>query len=144
MAGPTFDRYRFIRRADNLADDQATSAQIGLVLTSTTSQEDVQRLFLSRLRQVIWGDNAPHHWHEDFLGEGVLSLVDLSGITAPVYQPQFFLIGPKDGTNRIFRTTPFHFRQDAVFGIQIEVFHNGRRLIQGAPTDTAASADYTV
>ncbi len=82
MAG-TYVRYRQIRIADNQGD-QATPAQITGALTNSVTQEDLQYYFLSRLNQVIFGAAYPsHHWYEDFLGEGILSLKDLSASIAP-------------------------------------------------------------
>lgn len=74
----TYLRYRQIRVADNQSD-QATSAQIAGALTNSVSQEDLQYYYLSRLNQIIFGSAQPsHRWYEDFLGEGIQSLKDLS------------------------------------------------------------------
>lgn len=130
MAG-TYIRYRQIRLADNLAD-QASPAQITGALTNSVTQEDLQYYFLSRLNQVIFGAAyGSHHWYEDFLAEGILSLADLSASLAPVkVRTGIALIGPMDGMNRIFRTTPDYFVHDpSGTGRDIEVWHNGRRLI---------------
>ena len=76
--GTTYERYRQIRIADNLSD-QATSVQIAGAYTNSVTQEDLQYYFLSRLNQVIFGTAQPsHHWYEDFLGEGIKSLNELS------------------------------------------------------------------
>ncbi len=130
MAG-TYVRYRQIRVADNQAD-QASPAQITGAYSNSVTQEDLQYFFLSRLNQVIFGAAYPsHHWYENFLAEGILSLKDLSATIGPVtVRTGIALVGPKDGTNRIFRTTPDHFVHDPLgSGKDIEVWHNGRRLI---------------
>ncbi len=129
MAG-TYVRYRQIRVADNLAD-QASPAQISGALTNSVTEEDLQYYFLSRLNQVIFGNAyVSHHWYEDFLAEGILSLKDLSQNLSPVVRVGIALVGPQDGSNRVFRTTPDFFVHDpSVSGRDIEVFHNGRRLI---------------
>jgi hypothetical protein len=123
-------RYRQVRVADNLAD-QASPTQITGALTNSVTEEDLQFYFLSRLNQVIFGSAyVSHHWYEDFLGEGILSLKDLSNVISPVVRVGVALVGPKDGVNRVFRTTPDHFVHDpSVTGRDIEIWHNGRRLI---------------
>jgi hypothetical protein len=133
----TFVRYRQIRVADNQAD-QATPIQITGAYLNSVTQEDLQYYFLSRLNQVIFGGAYPsHHWYEDFLAEGILSLKDLSATIGPVtVRTGIALVGPKDGTNRIFRTTPDYFVHDPLIsGKDIEVWHNGRRLIYTATPD---------
>lgn len=144
MAGHTYERYRQIRRADNVDDQQGSPAILNAIPNSVT-QEDYQVFYLSRLRQVIFGnDPGPHHWYEDFLGEGILSLKDLSANLAPVVRKGFPFVGPRDGNNRVFRTTPLKFVHDlAGSGQTIEVWHNGRRLIQTAASDPG-QGDYTV
>lgn len=145
MAGTTYVRYRQIRVADNTGD-RATSAQISGALTNSVSQEDLQYYFLSRLNQVIFGAAyTSHHWYEDFLSEGILSLKDLSASLAPVFvRTGYTLVGPKDGANRIFRTTPDHFVHDpGGTGKDIEVWHNGRRLIWTSVANPALG-DFTV
>lgn len=144
MAG-TYVRYRQIRVADNLAD-QATPAQITSALTNSATQEDLQFFYLSRLNQVIFGTAyVSHHWYEDFLSEGILSLKDLSASIAPVkVRTGVALVGPMDGANRIFRTTPDHFVHDpAGTGRDIEVWHNGRRLIWTSAANPGLG-DFTV
>lgn len=144
MAG-TYVRYRQIRVADNQAD-RATPAQITNALTNSVTQEDLQYYFLSRLNQVIFGGSyTSHHWYEDFLSEGILSLKDLSASIAPVtVRTGADLVGPKDGMNRIFRTTPDHFVHDPTgSGRDIEVWHNGRRLIWTSVANPALG-DFTV
>ena len=77
MSGSYF-RYRQTRLADNLAD-RATPAQILGATTSSTTQEDFQYFYLSRINQIIFGaDYVSTDWWDDFLGEGILSLKDLS------------------------------------------------------------------
>jgi hypothetical protein len=140
----TYLRYRQIRRADDVTDQETSLAILGAIPSSVT-EEDYQRFFLSRLRQVIYG-NAPgtHHWYDDFLGEGILSLKDLSGILSPTVRVGFPFPDPKNGINRVFSTTPLKFVHDlAGTGKTIEVWHNGRRLIQTAAASPGAG-DYTV
>lgn len=142
----TLKRYREIRRADN-TDDQQGSAPILGALTSSTTQEDLQVYFLSRLRQIIFGDSAPgaDHWNDDFIGQGILSLKELTAGSSLAYiRVGVKLVGILDGANRIFRTTPDHFVHDpSVSGKTIEVFHNGRRLTQIDVLDPSLG-DYTV
>lgn len=142
---PSYFRYRQTRRADDTTD-QETSASILGAITSSVTQEDYQRFFLSRLRQVIYGNSpGPHHWYEDFLGEGILSLKDLSAASgAAKVRTGVALVGPKDGANRVFRTTPDKFVHDPTgTGKTIEVWHNGRRLIW-TPTADPSQSDYMV
>ena len=95
----TLDRYRQIRVADNLAD-QATSAQVSGALSNSVTQEDLQYYYLSRLNQVIFGNAfVSHHWYEDFLGEGILSLKDLSGQVPTGLQQQINNIYSYSGTS---------------------------------------------
>lgn len=144
MSG-TYVRYRQVRRADNTDDQQGSAAILG-ALTSSTTQEDLQVFYLSRLRQVIFGNAAgTHHWYEDFLGEGILSLKDLSASAGSVHvRTGVALVGPRDGSNRVFRTTPDKFVHDPTgTGRTIEVWHNGRRLIWTSNGDPSQS-DFTV
>ena len=139
----TLKRYNSIRRADNVDDQQGSIAISGVGVTSVT-QEDFQVLFLSRLRQLIWGENAPEHWYDDLFSQGILSLRDLSVGIGPLVRVGVGLVGPKDGANRIFRTTPDHFIHDPVgTGKTIELWHNGRRLTQ-TPVSDPSSGDFTV
>lgn len=147
MAGgqTTKTRYRFVRRADNVDDLQGSAAILGAITASVTA-EDYQVYYLSRLRQVIYGNTAGKHWYDDFLGEGILSLKDLTasiGVSV-VVRVGVALVGPKDGSNRVFRTTPDVFEHDlGGTGQTIEVFHNGRRLIQTTSMDPSIG-DYWV
>ncbi len=77
MPGPTKLRLSQIRLPDNL-DDQATSAQIANAVPSSITEEDFQRFFLSRLRQVMFGDQSGQHWYTDFLTPGVMSLAEVT------------------------------------------------------------------
>jgi len=141
----TLQRYRFIRRADDTDDQEGSAAILGAIGASVTS-EDYQVFYLSRLRQVIFGNTAgTHHWYDDFLGDGILSLAELTAVSSAVtVRVGVPLVGPLNGTNRVFRTTPDEFEQDlAGTGRTIEVFHNGRRLIQTATPDPSIG-DYTV
>lgn len=73
----TYLRHRQIRRADDTTD-QENSAGITGAVSSSTTQEDYQRFFLSRLRQVIFGDATGTHWFDDFLTQEILSLRELT------------------------------------------------------------------
>jgi len=133
MAGPTLARYEVIRIADNL-DDQKTAAQIKLAIPSSITEEDYQIFFLSRLREIIFG-NGTEHWYDDFQAAGIRPLRQLSQRR---FQVQ--LVGSKDGVNRIF-TTPEKFMHDPTIGLTIDVWHNGRRLMQGL---NPSVGDYSV
>jgi len=142
----TKTRYRFVRRADNTDDLQGSAAILGAISNSVTS-EDYQVYYLSRLRQVIFGNTPGKHWYDDFQSDGILSLKELTdalgggSVNVRVGTP---LVGPKDGSNRVFRTTPDVFEHDlAGNGHTIEVFHNGRRLIQTITADPSIG-DYWV
>jgi hypothetical protein len=140
----TLKRYNSIRRTDDVDDQQGSPAILG-ALTASATQEELQVFYLSRLRQVIFGETSVEHWYDDFLGDGILSLKDLSAgfgiVRVRVGVP---LVGPLDGTNRVFRTTPDYFVHDlAGNGKTIEVWHNGRRLIQTA-THNPGVGDYWV
>lgn len=144
MAAPTKTRYRYVRRADNTDDLQGSAAILGAIGSSVTS-EDFQVFYLSRLRQVIFGNTVGKHWYDDFLGDGILPLKDLSALAGTInVRVGVSLVGPLNGTNRVFRTTPDYFEHDlAGNGQTIEVFHNGRRLIQTSSTDPSIG-DYWV
>jgi hypothetical protein len=127
----TLKRYNSIRRTDD-TDDQQGSAAISGALIASETQEELQVFFLSRLRQIIFGENAPDHWFDDLFSQGILSLKDLSAASgAAVVRVGVSLVGPKDGASRTFRTTPEFFVHDpGGTGKTISVWHNGRRLIQ--------------
>lgn len=140
----TYLRHRQIRRADDTSD-QENSAAISGAIPSSLTQEDYQRFFLSRLRQVIFG-NVPgtHHWFDDFLAQGIFSLKDLTALAQAPIRTGFAFGDPRDGINRIFHTSPLKFIHDPlVSGKTIEVWHNGRRLMQTANAHPGAG-DYTV
>lgn len=140
----TLKRYNSIRRADDTGDQKDSAAILG-ALTASETQEELQTFFLSRLRQIIFGPNAPDHWFDDFVSQGILSLRDLSASSgAALVRVGAPLVGPKDGSNRIFRTVPDHFVHDlAGNGKTISVWHNGRRLVQIGTADPGIG-DYTV
>lgn len=146
MPGSTRLRYRWVRRADDTDDEQGSAAILGAITASTTS-EDYQVFYLSRLRQVIYGNANPgKHWYDDFLGDGILSLAELTAASGGSTTERIgvSLVGVLDGSNRVFLTTPDFFTHDLVgSGQTIEVFHNGRRLIQAATADPSIG-DYTV
>lgn len=137
--GPTLKRFNSIRRTDDVSDQQDSAAISGAVLTSET-QEQFQAFFLSRLRQIIFGESAPEHWYDDLFSSGILSLRDLSaslrvGVT---------LIGSLDGHNRTFKTLPEYFIHDISGGGRtIELWHNGRRLVQTSSA-SPGSGDFWV
>jgi len=136
-------RYKQTRRADDV-DDQADSAEITQAIPNSVTQEDYQRYFLSRLRQVIFGDAAGKHWFDDFEGEGIKSLSELSaGVTGDISKIGIVLIGAKNGTNRIYHTPDKFFHDPLVTGSTIEVFANSRRLIQ-TNLQNPAVGDYWV
>jgi hypothetical protein len=135
-------RYRQIRRADEV-DDQADSGEIANAIPNSFTQDDYQRYFLSRLRQVIFGDASVHHWYEDFENEGILSLLQLSqGLNQVTPKVGIPLIGARDGTNRKF-TTPDKFINNLTTMQTIEVFSNSRRLIQTSTTNPGVG-DYWI
>lgn len=142
----TKQRYDFIRRADNVDDQQDSSAILGALISSAT-QEELQTFFLSRLRQLIFGENAPEHWFDDFSAQGILSLKELSSSSgAPVVvRIGVALVGPLDGINRTFEMPSHeHFVHDpSGNGKTIELWHNGRRLVQASSSDPRAG-DFTV
>jgi hypothetical protein len=141
----TLKRYNSIRRADDTDDQQGSPSILGALVASET-QEELQVYFLSRLRQVIFGETSPEHWYDDFLGQGILSLKELTALSggAGLVRVGVELVGPKNGANRIFRTTPDFFVHDpSGSGKTIELYHNGRLLVQ---TDTynPGLGDYVV
>jgi hypothetical protein len=142
--GITLKRYNSIRRADDTNDQHGSVAIQGALIASET-QEELQTFVLSRLRQVIFGETSSEHWYDDFLSDGILSLKDLSASSGSVLlRVGVALVGPKDGANRVFRTTPDHFvHSPGSNGKTIEVWHNGRRLSQTS-TPNPALGDYTV
>lgn len=143
--GNTLKRYNSIRRTDDV-DDQQGSAAISGALVASETQEELQVFLLSRLRQIIFGENAPEHWYDDLFSEGILSLRELSASsgTAALVRVGVALVGPKDGFNRVFRTTPEYFVHDlSGSGSTIELWHNGRRLAQTAVSDPGIG-DFTV
>lgn len=142
--GNTLKRYNSIRRTDDVDDQQGSPAISGALVASET-QEQLQVFFLSRLRQLIFGENATEHWFDDMFSEGILSLRELSiSSGAAIVRVGVALAGPKDGSNRVFRTTPDYFIHDlAGTGKTIELWHNGRRLVQTS-VSSPELGDYTV
>lgn len=132
MGGPSRIRDRRVRLADNLADGK-TPGQIQLAIPSSITEEDYQVFFLSRLREVIFGNDPTHHWYDNFEALGILPLVSLGQRKTGIY-----LIGTLDGTNRIFRTPDKFVHAN---GLSIDVFHNGRRLVE-TPTADARSGEF--
>jgi len=143
--GNTLKRYNSIRRTDDV-DDQQGSAPISGALVASETQEQLQVFILSRLRQIIFGESAPEHWYDDLFSDGILSLKELSSSPGEAARVRVgvSLVGPIDGVNRLFRTTPEHFIHDlSGTGRTIELWHNGRRLTQTAVPNPALG-DYTV
>ena len=134
--GNTLKRFNSIRRTDDVTDGATSEAIAGAVAASET-QEQFQTYFLSRLRQLIFGEAADEHWYDDPFSMGVLSLRQLSLGQAvalpglPDVRLGVTLVGVLDGHNRIFRTSPERFIHDPTgAGATIELWHNGRKLIQ--------------
>jgi hypothetical protein len=121
MGGPSRIRDRRVRLADNLSDSK-TPAQITLAIPSSMTEEDYQVFFLSRVREIIFGTNYTHHWYDNFEALGILPLAAVSQRKTGIY-----LIGALNGANRVF-TTPDKFVH--ANGLSIDVFHNGRRLVE--------------
>lgn len=137
--GTTLKRFNSIRRTDDVSDQQDSAAISGAVVTSET-QEQFQAFFLSRLRQIIFGESAPEHWYDDLFSSGILSLRDLSASL----RVGVVLVGTRDGHNRTFRTAPEYFIHDlSGSGRTIELWHNGRRLVQTSSSNPG-SGDFWV
>lgn len=132
-------RFLQVRLAENL-DDQANSAQILNAIPSSITEEDYQRFYLSRLRQVIFGDESGVHWYSNFEAAGILSLRDLTD-AANSQKIGIRLIGVLVN-NRVF-TTPDKFVHNPLTGESVEVFHCGRRMIQ-SPVSDVRQGEYFV
>ena len=128
MGGPSRIRDRRIRLADNLTDVKTPSQILGAIPSSMT-EEDYQVFFLSRMREIIFGNDPTHHWYDDFESLGILPLVALSHGQR---KTGIALIGSLNGTNRVF-TTPDKFVH--LNGLSIDVFHNSRRLLEASGAD---------
>jgi hypothetical protein len=79
---PTLKRYNSIRRADDLDDQQGSSAIANAIVSSGT-QEQFQIYVLSRIRQIIFGEVSTEHWYEDFVATGIPSLRGLDTLLTP-------------------------------------------------------------
>ena len=77
MGGPSRIRDRRVRLADNLADN-ASPGQIQLAIPSSVTEEDYQFYFLSRIREIIFGNNPNYHWYDNFQAMGILPLIAAS------------------------------------------------------------------
>lgn len=135
MPGPTRVRYRRIRVADKLDDQQSAAAIVG-ALASSMTEEDLQVFFLSRLREVIFGPPGAgpvQHWYDDFAAQGILPLISVGKRKTGVG-----LVGPQDGSNRTFVTPDKFVRANS---LSIDVFHNGRRLVE-APSPDVRLGDF--
>jgi len=132
--GLTTPRYRQIRVAEN-TDDQQNSAAIQNALPDSATQEDLQVFFLSRMRQIIFGNDPGYHWYDPFDIQGIKSLKQLTlggGVGSSLRKIGIDLVGVKDGFNRVFIVPPPDVFQHIVGGDDISLWHNGRRLKQGA------------
>lgn len=132
MGGPTRIRERRVRLADNLADGK-TPGQISLAIPSSVTEEDYQVFFLSRLREVIFGNDPTHHWYDNFQALGILPLVSVGQRKTGV-----LLIGSLNGANRVFNTPDKFLHAN---GVSLDVFHNGRRLVE-APVPDVRLGDF--
>jgi hypothetical protein len=131
MGGPSRIRDRRVRLADQLADAKTPAEILGAIPSSLT-EEDYQVFFLSRLREIIFGNDPSHHWYDDFESTGILPLA---------YQQRrtnIGLIGVLDNVNRTFRTPERFVHAN---GLSIDVFHNSRRLME-APVSDVRFGDY--
>ena len=125
MAGPTRLRHRRVRVADDLSDAK-TPPQIQLALPSSMTDEDLQVFYLSRLREVIFGTAPIHHWYDNFQSLGILPLIAMQRKTGISFT------GTLDGTNRAFQLPDRYLH---VNGLSLDVFHNGRRLVEATLPD---------
>lgn len=132
MGGPTRIRERRVRLADNLTDGK-TPGQISLAIPSSVTEEDYQVFFLSRMREIIFGNDPNHHWYDNFEALGILPLVSIGQRKTGVQ-----LIGPLNGVNRVFHTPDKFLHAN---GVSLDVFHNGRRLIE-TPTPDVRLGDF--
>ena len=75
---PSHLRYEQIRVAD-AQNDQETAVQIATGgvpgAITTVTQEDLQQLFLSQMKRIIFG-NIAGHWYADFESQGISSLYE--------------------------------------------------------------------
>jgi len=126
MAGPTRIRHRRVRVSDDLSDAK-TASQIQLAIPSSITDEELQVFYLSRLREIIFGADTSKHWYDDFASLGISSMGSLSArkVNAPV-------TGTFDGTNRTFMTAQKFVH---AHGVSIDIFHNGRRLVETSVPD---------
>lgn len=62
-------------RPGDLQDDQLTPAQVALVPSTSTDQDQFQNGILSQLKQIVWGPAAVHHWYDNFSSQGIIPLV---------------------------------------------------------------------
>jgi hypothetical protein len=104
--------------------DAKTPAQIQLAIPSSITDEQLQTFYLSRLREVIFGTDLSKHWYDDFEALGLFPLLALSRRKTGVP-----FMGTLDGINRTFRTPDKYEHRN---GLSIDVFHNGRRLVEAS------------
>ena len=135
MSGPSRIRDRRIRLADNLTDAKTPSEILGAIPSSMT-EEDYQVFFLSRLREVIFGNDPTHHWYDDFESLGIPSLAALAAQGKRKTGISF--IGPLNSLNRIFMTPDKFVHAN---GLSLDVFHNSRRLVE-APVPDVRLGDF--
>lgn len=125
MAGPTRIRARRVRVADDLGDAK-TPSQIQLALLSSVTEEDLQGFYLSRLREIVFGSDYTKHWFDDFQALGILPLAATRRKTGVSF------LGVQDGVNRTFQLPEKYIRAN---GLSLDVFHNGRRLVEAGLSD---------
>jgi len=80
MADESLIRFRKIRKADDLDDTLDASEILGSPVSAVTEQ-DLQVAFLAQIRRIIFGDDYSKHWNDDFISQGIPSLVQLVGGT---------------------------------------------------------------
>jgi hypothetical protein len=68
--------YQQIRAARDLSDNRLPEDIEGVL--GALTQEELQVLFLSRLREMLFGSDPSKHWYTDFRSLGISSLKDLS------------------------------------------------------------------
>lgn len=103
----TLKRYREIRLADDL-NDQQSSAAIALANATSVTQEEYQTYVLSRLRQLMFGDDPAANWYDDFMAQGIPSLrdahLDLLLVESPT-APDCNYTNARDLSNRVVQET---------------------------------------
>lgn len=128
MSPKTRLRYKKVWKA-GVFDDQKTAPQIAASETTSTTQEDFQEFVLSQIKRIIHG-NAVGRWFDDpaAVPSNIQILLDL--VLGQRFNVE--LLGVKNDVNLTF-TTPDKFLHGTYYGAepQIQLMHNGRRLIEG-------------